>query len=83
MNKQDLIEKIALAAELNKAAATRTLDAVLDGITAALKAGDTVTLAGFGTFSVSTRAARRCCPGCAFPLAGTIARPECGPVRRH
>ncbi len=58
MNKQDLIEKIALAAELNKAAATRTLDAVLDGITAALKAGDTVTLAGFGTFSVSTRAAR-------------------------
>jgi len=58
VNKQDLIEKIALAAELNKAAATRTLDVVLDSISEALKSGDTVTLAGFGTFSVTNRAAR-------------------------
>jgi len=58
VNKQDLIEKIALTAELNKAAAARTLDTVLDSIVEALKSGDTVTLAGFGTFSVSTRAAR-------------------------
>ncbi len=58
MNKAELIDQVAVAAELNKASATRAVEAVLDGIAAALKAGDTVTLSGFGTFSVSMRAAR-------------------------
>ncbi len=58
MNKHELIEKVSEAAELNKASATRAVEAVFDHIAAALKSGDTVTLAGFGTFGVSARAAR-------------------------
>jgi DNA-binding protein HU-beta len=58
MNKADLIDKVATAAELNKASATRAVEAVLDHISAALKNGDQVTLSGFGTFSVTLRAAR-------------------------
>jgi len=58
MNKAELIEKVATIAELNKASATRAVEAVLDGIAAALKSGDQVTLSGFGTFSVAARAER-------------------------
>jgi len=58
MNKAELIDKVAAAAELNKASATRAVEAVLDGISATLKNGEQVTLSGFGTFSVTTRAAR-------------------------
>ncbi len=58
MNKAELIDKVAAAAELNKASATRAVDAVLDEIASALKASEQVTLSGFGTFSVTTRAAR-------------------------
>lgn len=58
MNKAELIDKVAVAAELNKASATRAVEAVLDNIAATLKSGDQVTLSGFGTFSVSARAAR-------------------------
>ena len=58
MNKAELIDKVAAAAELNKASATRAVDAVLDEIASALKAGEQVTLSGFGTFSVTARAAR-------------------------
>ena len=58
MNKAELIDKVAVAAELNKASATRAVEAVLDSITGTLKSGDQVTLSGFGTFSVSARAAR-------------------------
>jgi DNA-binding protein HU-beta len=58
MNKAELIDKVAAAAELNKASATRAVDAVLDEIASALKVGEQVTLSGFGTFSVTTRAAR-------------------------
>ena len=53
MNKGDLINKIAESANLSKAQATDALNAVLDGISDALKDGDKVTLIGFGTFSVS------------------------------
>ena len=58
MNKSELIEAIAESADLPKAAAGRALDAVVDAITDALKKDDTVSLVGFGTFSVKERAAR-------------------------
>ncbi len=58
MNKTELIDAIAEAADLPKAAAGRALDATVDAITAALKAEDTVSLVGFGTFAVKKRAAR-------------------------
>ncbi|WP_405223984.1 MULTISPECIES: HU family DNA-binding protein [Lentisalinibacter] len=58
MNKAELIEAVADSADLSKADATRAVDAVLDSITGALKQGNTVSLVGFGTFSVKHRAAR-------------------------
>lgn len=58
MNKSELIEKMADAADISKAAAAKALDALTDEIAGALKAGDTVSLIGFGTFSVKERAAR-------------------------
>jgi DNA-binding protein HU-beta len=58
VNKADLIEIIANKADLSKVAAAGALDATLDAITKSLKKGDPVTLVGFGTFSVSKRAAR-------------------------
>lgn len=58
MNKTELIDAIAAAADLTKADSGRALDAVLDSITAALQKGDQVALVGFGTFSVKERAAR-------------------------
>ena len=59
MNKAELIDAVASAADISKASATRALDAALDAITGALKNGDQVTLVGFGTFSVRARAARQ------------------------
>ncbi|MFB1010349.1 MAG: HU family DNA-binding protein [Thiopseudomonas sp.] len=58
VNKSELIEKVAAAADLPKAAAGRALDAVLETVTEALKEGDSVVLVGFGTFAVKERAAR-------------------------
>ena len=58
MNKAELIDMVADSADLSKAAAARAVDAVFDGITESLQGGDTVTLVGFGTFSVSARSAR-------------------------
>lgn len=58
MNKAELIEAVAESADLSKAAASRALDAVLDTLTDAMKKGDTVSLVGFGTFTVKERAAR-------------------------
>ena len=58
MNKADLIESIANSADLSKASAGRALDAAIEAITKALKKGDTITLVGFGTFSVRHRKAR-------------------------
>jgi DNA-binding protein HU-beta len=57
MNKMELVEHIAGETELSKAAAAAALDAVVEGITKALRKGDEVRLVGFGTFSVRTRAA--------------------------
>jgi len=59
MNKAELIDAVASAADISKASATRALDAALDAVTGALKNGDQVTLVGFGTFSVRARAARQ------------------------
>ena len=58
MNKTELIDAIAAAADLPKASAGRALDAVLDSITNELKMGEQVALVGFGTFSVKQRSAR-------------------------
>lgn len=58
MNKAELIESIALAADISKAAAERALDGTVAAITGSLQKGDMVTLVGFGTFYVGERAAR-------------------------
>ena len=58
MNKSELIDQIAKAAGVSKAAAGRSLDATTAAITKAMKKGDPVTLIGFGTFYVGQRAAR-------------------------
>jgi len=58
MNKTELTEAVAQQAELTKADAGRALDAMIGAISKTLKKGDTVSLIGFGTFSVKKRAAR-------------------------
>lgn len=58
MNKGELVEKVAKECELGKAAAEQVLASVFGTITDAMAAGEKVTLLGFGTFSVSERAAR-------------------------
>jgi DNA-binding protein HU-beta len=58
MNKGELVEKVAKGCDVSKAAAEKALDSVLAAITDAVAAGDKVTLIGFGTFSVTERAAR-------------------------
>ncbi len=59
MNKKELIESIADAADISKAAAEKALNGTLAAIAETLKKGDKVTLVGFGTFSVSKREARK------------------------
>ena len=58
MKKVELVEAVAEKAGLTKADATRAIDAFCETITEALANGDKITLVGFGTFSVSERAAR-------------------------
>lgn len=57
MNKNELIDAVAASADLKKAEAEKAVDAVLDAVVDALKKGDEVRLVGFGTFSVTERAA--------------------------
>ena len=59
MNKSELIDAIASAADLSKADAGRAVNGMTDAIGGALKQGDQVTLVGFGTFSVRDRAERK------------------------
>ena len=59
MTKADLVAKMAKDAKISKAAAGKALNSAIDGISKALKKGDSVTLVGFGTFGVSKRAARK------------------------
>jgi len=58
VNKIELIEHVAKQADISKAAAGRALEAVVGGIRSSLKKGNSVTLVGFGTFSIGKRAAR-------------------------
>ena len=58
MNKTELIDHIAESADLSKVAAARAVDAMITAVTSTLKANGSVTLVGFGTFSVGERAAR-------------------------
>ena len=58
MNKSDLVDAVASKADMSKAEAGRAVDAVLGSVGDALGDGDSVSLVGFGTFSVRHRAAR-------------------------
>jgi DNA-binding protein HU-beta len=58
VNKTQLIEAVAAAADLPKASANRAVDAMLEAITSTLKNDEQVALVGFGTFEVKKRAAR-------------------------
>lgn len=57
MNKNELIAKVAADAKLSKGDAGEAVEATLGNIQKALQGGDDVRLVGFGTFSVSSRAA--------------------------
>ena len=58
MTKQELVEKMAEKAGITKADAARALEAFTETVTEALKAGEKISLVGFGTFATSERAAR-------------------------
>lgn len=59
MNKAELINAMAAEAGLSKVDSKKALDAFVKCVTEALKSGDRVSLVGFGTFSVTERAARK------------------------
>lgn len=59
MNKNELVDTVAERSGLKKNEAEKTVDAVFDTITSALRGGDEVRIVGFGTFSVSARGERR------------------------
>ncbi|RTZ72917.1 MAG: DNA-binding protein HU [Gammaproteobacteria bacterium] len=58
MNKKELAEAMAEAADISQAAAARALDGMIAAITKALQDGENVSIIGFGTFLVRDRAAR-------------------------
>ena len=58
MNKGELIDSVAAATGTSRADATKAVDAVLASVTSTLSGGGSVSLVGFGTFSVKARAAR-------------------------
>jgi len=58
MNKAELIAKLADDAGITKTQANEALDSFVEAVTKTLKGGGKVTLVGFGTFSVTKRAAR-------------------------
>ena len=59
MSKAELVEKIAEQAKLTKVDAERAVNAFINVVSASLKAGDDVTLVGFGTFTTGDRAERQ------------------------
>ena len=59
MNKAELVDAMSAGAGISKIDAKKALDAFVDATAGALKKGDRVALVGFGSFSVSTRAARK------------------------
>lgn len=58
MNKSELIAAVAEKAGVAKSVADGTVNAMIDAVAGALKAGDKVAIAGFGNFEVKERAAR-------------------------
>ncbi len=58
MNKAELIDEIALKADISKKKAAQALDAMFEAVVETLKKDETVTLVGFGSFSVGKRASR-------------------------
>lgn len=58
MNKSTLVDQIASEAGITKTQAEHALNSFTKGVSDTLKKGESVTLVGFGTFSVSHRAAR-------------------------
>ena len=58
MNKQELIAKVARDLNAPKATAAQAVESMIEGITKALKKGDSVTFVGFGTFKTANRKAR-------------------------
>ena len=58
MNKSDLIDVLSVKTDVSKAAAAKSIDALMEIITATVAKGDDVALIGFGTFKPSQRAAR-------------------------
>jgi DNA-binding protein HU-beta len=58
MNKSELIDAVANAADMTKADATKAIDAFVSVVADTLKEGDQITLVGFGTFLVRRREAR-------------------------
>jgi DNA-binding protein HU-beta len=59
MNKKELVEQVAEGGSLTRADVERVVEATLDAIGGALADGDSVAIAGFGTFEVRHRAARK------------------------
>ena len=59
MNKSELVEKVAIGADITKASANRAVDAILKTVTGELANGGEVALVGFGAFKVNDRAARK------------------------
>lgn len=59
MTKAELVDIVAGAAGISKAAAIKSIDSFTKGVEKALKKGDKVTLVGFGTFSIKKRKARK------------------------
>lgn len=59
MNKTELIDQVAAVCGENKAAVTRTIDALLETVKSQVAKGNDVTLIGFGTFTSTKRAARK------------------------
>jgi len=58
MNKTELIDAMAADAGITKAAAKKALESFLGNVEGSLKAGNRVSLVGFGSWSVSKRSAR-------------------------
>lgn len=59
MNKSDLVSEIAREADITKVKAEKALNAVTESVKKVLAKGETVTLVGFGTFSVAERSKRK------------------------
>ena len=59
MNKAELVDVVSRSAGISKSASEKALDGAIDAIKGALKRGQSVTLVGFGTFSVARRKPRK------------------------